>query len=170
MAMKLVWVSTPLLILTSPMLLHLFIFLYHKSPASSRNHFLLFLMFHALICAILASSTFRPIPDEAFNGPLPPVHVIYEDKNGGCYNDDDDDDEDDDGGGGGYHGSDGYDEDDDDDGSDGEVGWDDEDDDDEDVNDDLEVKAEEFIAKVTSGWKEELLREKLDKQRESFVQ
>ena len=56
-----------------------------------------------------------------------------------------------------YHGSDGYEEDDDDSGSDDEVGWEDE----ERYDDNLQKRIEDFIAKVTNGWKEEKLREKL---------
>ncbi|KAK3224778.1 hypothetical protein Dsin_004640 [Dipteronia sinensis] len=75
-----------------------------------------------------------------------------------------------------YHGSDGYEEDDDDSGSVNEVGWADEegyDDnlqkridevgwaDEEGHDDNLQKRIEDFIAKVTNGWKEENLREKI---------
>ncbi|CAN1333100.1 hypothetical protein LINPERPRIM_LOCUS35944 [Linum perenne] len=59
---------------------------------------------------------------------------------------------------GGEEELDGYEEDDDEDGTEGEVGWDDEEEvDDED--DELEERAQEFIMKVTKGWRDELLKE-----------
>ncbi|KAL5748584.1 hypothetical protein ACOSP7_025623 [Xanthoceras sorbifolium] len=56
-----------------------------------------------------------------------------------------------------YHGSDGYEEDDDDNNdSDEEVGWEHE----EGYDDNLQMRIEDFIAKVTNVWKEDRLRDR----------
>ncbi|KAL6986100.1 hypothetical protein U1Q18_019467, partial [Sarracenia purpurea var. burkii] len=81
----------------------------------------------------------------------------YENDEDGDKEDDDDDDDD-----GYYYASDEYVEDDDDDGSEDDVGSEDDDEEEEEESDeDLKSRIEAFIAKVKTGWKEELSRDQL---------
>ncbi|XP_059639213.1 uncharacterized protein LOC132281531 [Cornus florida] len=129
------------------------------------NRVFLFTMFNTITFAIFAKS-FKPSMDE-FAEPF--LHFGYyeeeEAQSKDRPNDDDSsyhrsncdyDDYDDDDNAYYYGSDDGYDEDDDDDGSDDEIGWDS-----NEEHDDLESRIDEFITKVITGWREELLRDNL---------